>query len=97
MLCCKFGWNVNTSMDNDLMNSIGIVLYHFQGEHKLFMKHKVRFDGKYTVIDRVDTMKHIGLISKHEYLYRTYTLVVGAEFNVKNENAIVHVGTMEIK
>ena len=52
---------------------------------------------EYTAIDRVDTMKHIGPISEHEYLYRTYTLVVGAEFKVKKENAMVHVGTMAIK
>ena len=45
---------------------------------------------EYTAIDRVDTMKHIGPISEHEYLYRTYTLVVGAEFKVKKENAMVH-------
>ena len=55
---------------------MGILLYHFPGEHKLLMKHKVLLDGKYTAIDRVGTMKHIGTISKHEYLYRTYTLVV---------------------
>ena len=76
---------------------MGILLYHFPGEHKLLMKHKVLLDGKYTAIDRVGTMKHIGTISKHEYLYRTYTLVVGAEFKVKKENAMVHVGTMTIK
>ena len=35
----KFGWNDNTSLDNDLMNSMGILLYHFPGEHKLLMKH----------------------------------------------------------
>ena len=62
---------------------MGILLYHFPGEHKLLMKHKVLLDGKYTAIDRVGTMKHIGPISKHEYIYRTYTLVVGAEFKVK--------------
>ena len=61
---------------------MGILLYHFSGEHKLLMKHKVLLDGKYTAIDPVGTMKHIGPISKHEYIYRTYTLVVGAEFKV---------------
>ena len=87
----------DTSLDNDLMNSMGILLYHFPCEHKLLMKHKVQLDGKYTAIDPVDTMKHIGPISKHEYLYRTYTLVVGAEFKAKKENSMAHVGTIAIQ
>ena len=52
---------------------MGILLYHFPGEHKLLMKHKVLLDGKYTAIDRVGTMKHIGPISKHEYIYIEHT------------------------
>ena len=47
---------------------MGILLNHLPDEHNLLMKHKVRLDSKYTAIDRVDTMKHIGPISKHEHL-----------------------------
>ena len=77
-----------------------ILLYNFPGEHKLLINHKVRLDGKYTAIDRVDAMKHIGPTSKHKYLYRTYTLVVGdlvQSLRLKKENAMVHVGIMAIR
>ena len=55
-------------MDNDIINSMGILLYHFPDKHNLLMKHKVLLTGKNIAIDRVNTMQHIGPISRHEHL-----------------------------
>ena len=53
---------------------MGILQYKFPCEHKLLMKHKVRLDGKYTAIDRIDTMKHIGqYLNMNIYIEHTST------------------------